>query len=183
MFPPFDFICVRKPTLHSPTQFGYNIVYLTFTFGYGHTWHKVPDPIRTRKSNYHGRRQYCGGGPRGNTACRNLFFFFFPLFPRFLYRLYLLCTSYFFSVSPLLRASFLHTLNRLRKKLSSCCQDSELACKWASHQLGKELAYAMLKRPWCTRSFNPFATDCQAAQRCQLAPSDGGAYEGVRNCE
>ena len=45
----------------------------TFTFGYGHTWYKVPDPIRTRKSNYHGRRQYCGGGPRGNTACRNLF--------------------------------------------------------------------------------------------------------------
>ena len=52
------------------------------TFGYGHTWYKVPDPIRTRKSNYHGRRQYCGGGPRGNTTCRNLFFspiLFLPL--------------------------------------------------------------------------------------------------------
>lgn len=46
------------------------------TFGYGHTWLKIPDPIRTRKSNSHGRRQYCGGGPRGNTACRNLFAFF-----------------------------------------------------------------------------------------------------------
>ena len=49
------------------------------SFGYGHTWYKVPDPIRTRKSNYHGRRQYCGGGPRGNTTCRNLFFVCFSV--------------------------------------------------------------------------------------------------------
>lgn len=37
----------------------------------------IPDPIRTRKSNSHGCRQYCGRGPRGNTACRNLFCHFY----------------------------------------------------------------------------------------------------------
>ena len=53
---------------------GFNRPNQSVSFGYGHTWRRIPDPIRTRKSSRHGRRQYCGGGPRGNTACRNLFF-------------------------------------------------------------------------------------------------------------
>ena len=67
------FVCVRVRFFVSP---GLKSGNECFSFGYGHTWYKVPDPIRTRKSNYHGRRQYCGGGPRGNTTCRNLFFLF-----------------------------------------------------------------------------------------------------------
>jgi hypothetical protein len=38
---------------------------------YGHTCRKAPGPVRSLKLSRRWRGQYCGGRPRGNTACRS----------------------------------------------------------------------------------------------------------------
>jgi hypothetical protein len=43
---------------------------------YGHTCQKVPDPVRSPKSNWQWHSQYCDGGPRGNTMCCSFLQFF-----------------------------------------------------------------------------------------------------------
>ncbi len=42
-----------------------------FTFSYGHTHQKTPDPVRSPKLSWWWLSQYCGGGPHGNTGCCN----------------------------------------------------------------------------------------------------------------
>lgn len=48
------------------------------TFSYGHTHQTVPGPVRSPKSNWWRRRQYCGGGPHGNTTCCSFLIFVSP---------------------------------------------------------------------------------------------------------
>ena len=49
-------------------------------FNYGHTQKKVPDPVRSPKSNFWWHCQYCGRRRRGNTVCCSFLFFSFFLF-------------------------------------------------------------------------------------------------------
>ena len=73
-------------------KFSYMSQCKLYTSNYGHMHQKAPDPVRSPKLNWWQPCQYCGGRPRGNTACCSFFYLFFSFI--FLFELVF---SFFFS--------------------------------------------------------------------------------------